>query len=308
MQKEVIWEMPSEIQDSFMQLLINFKTYAQSYFLEKHSQEIVQNEFRFQVEQHPKGLKLSTKAGKYFSLETINGLLAIFILKLTEEFRFIQAENETMRLANQKLERELDFFRLRIDDLTKQVAKLKEENYEIRINFFRRENQDLRDDKETWKENTLATQNQQDLILKVLLEMMPKLQFKESADQIHQKINEMSDKNIINFSPNIKVEGATSNLAINSHNTVSDDLKVCLETFLKDLSTELETTDLSQEDKEDIEAPMSQIATQVKRNSPKMDVINGAVMTLNNLMTGITANKIGQPILDQLAILVGMVS
>lgn len=98
--------------------------------------------------------------------------------------------------------------------------------------------------------------------------------------------------------------GDNTNLNVGSGDTVNQsintELKREIEEFLESLKASLGDLELEQDDKEDVENEITRIETQIQRSSTKFNIVNAALSTINNILTGITANAYTPIVLEKL--------
>lgn len=101
----------------------------------------------------------------------------------------------------------------------------------------------------------------------------------------------------VNYGENASVNvGAGDSI----NQTINSDIKTDVKEFIELLRENIDKLNLDSEEKEDIINEITRVDTQIIRESPKMTIINGALSTINGILTGIAANAFTPIVLDKL--------
>ena len=101
----------------------------------------------------------------------------------------------------------------------------------------------------------------------------------------------------VNYGENASVNVSSGD---NINQTINSEIKSDIEGFIEYLKENIDKLNLDSEEKEDVVNEVTRIETQVGRNSPKMNIINGALTTVNGILTGIAANAYTPIVLEKL--------
>lgn len=82
--------------------------------------------------------------------------------------------------------------------------------------------------------------------------------------------------------------------------SINAEMKAEIQEFIDVLKEQMDNLDLDTEEKEDVINEVARVETQIVRESPKMNIINGALSTINGILTGITANAYTPIVLEKL--------
>ena len=82
--------------------------------------------------------------------------------------------------------------------------------------------------------------------------------------------------------------------------TINAEMKVEIQEFIDVLKEHLNNLNLDDAEKEDIENEVARVETQIIRESPKMNIVNSALSTIYDILTGIAANAYTPIVLEKL--------
>lgn len=83
--------------------------------------------------------------------------------------------------------------------------------------------------------------------------------------------------------------------------TINSEQKREIREFVELLEDNLDNLSLDGNEREDIKNELARVETQIKRDYPKLNIINAALSTINGILTGITANAYTPIVLEKLS-------
>lgn len=86
-----------------------------------------------------------------------------------------------------------------------------------------------------------------------------------------------------------------------SKQEINTEIKNDIKEFSKILKENLENLGLNSDDEEDIKNEIQRVDSQISRNNPKVNILNTALVTINGILTGITANAYTPIVLEKLS-------
>ncbi len=82
--------------------------------------------------------------------------------------------------------------------------------------------------------------------------------------------------------------------------TINSSIKAEIKELIDMLKGNIDNLNLESEEKEDVINEITRVETQVERDNPKMNIVNGALSTINGILTGIAANAYTPIVLEKL--------
>lgn len=88
-----------------------------------------------------------------------------------------------------------------------------------------------------------------------------------------------------------------------SKQEINTEIKNDIKEFSKLIKEHLDNLGLSNEDEEDIKNEIQRVDSQINRNNPKINILNTALVTINGILTGITANAYTPIVIEKLSLI-----
>ena len=117
-----------------------------------------------------------------------------------------------------------------------------------------------------------------------------------SGETVNVHIGDRKNKTI-SKGDDAKINNAQGDSSTQEINTQLKDEIEELSKFIKENLTNL---DLDKEDKEDILNEIQRVDSQISRQNPKVTILNTALLTINGILTGITANAVTPIVIERI--------
>jgi hypothetical protein len=95
-------------------------------------------------------------------------------------------------------------------------------------------------------------------------------------------------------------DNSTTNVAAGENVNQQIEIKNEVQEFIELLKENIEKLDLPTDDKEDVSNEITRIESQLKRETPKANIIGAALNTINGILTGVAANAYTPIVLEKL--------
>lgn len=122
-----------------------------------------------------------------------------------------------------------------------------------------------------------------------------------NSDKVNISIGEKSSQSIT-YGDNSRINSSTGD---GTSFVITEELKQDLSEFVESLQEVLDDLKLEAENREDVSNELVRLNSQLTRVRPNKGIINGALSTINGILTGVTANAYTPIVLDKLNSILG---